>query len=645
MHDGSGADNGSQLRAGLIAGLPLAIIGFLALRDGGFGLVERHQVAVALWWGLALALAFGLVPRATPPRGWRLAAGGFAALAALALLSAAWGPSTDRAVEEASRAVGYLAVVAALFAGLGPRSWRTAAPSLFVVAVAVTAYAVAGRLVPAWAPAGEAAPALDNGRLHAPLGYWNALGAWAAMTLAMALAWSADARGRRLRAMALAVVPLAGLCLYLTYSRGGVLAAAVGLGLVLALTRNRLRAAAHALGGALACLVVIAVVRATPEVASGTGDGGGAVTLVLLAAMVACAWLGYSTRGLGRRGIARTPGARRAVKGAAVTVACALVLVGPVVGKDGFGHGGDSAALTSSDPSARLTTAAGNRSAYWAEALAGFAARPLRGEGVGGFEYRWAAFGAEAELVVDAHSLVLGTAAELGLLGIVALAALVAGLLVIGAAGLAAARRNAQAVGLAAAAGCFAVSAAIDWTWQMAALGYLALAAVVTLAMAAATPLGPAARAAAGRWRAGLAVAAVAAGAFQVPALVSTALVQDAAEQRSLGDARDALALSDDAVRAAPWSAAAHAARAEAHLALGELDAAASDVRAAVDAEPRDAAHRLLGFRVEAVRGDAEAALAELRRARELSPRAPSLRAADVVALELQLAGRSAREP
>jgi len=642
MHTGEGAETDGQVRAALAAGLPIAIIGFLALRDGGFGLVERQQLAVALWWALALALAFGLVPRATPPRGWRLAAGGFLAIAALALLSAAWGPSAERAVEEACRALGYLAVPALAFCGLGPRSWRTAAASLFAVAVAVTAYAVAGRLVPDWAPAGELAPALDNGRLHAPLGYWNALGAWAAMTLAMALAWSADAREHAVRVAALATVPIAGLCLYLTYSRGAMLAAAVGAGTVMALTRNRRRAAIHMVGGAAATGVVIAAAQATPAVASGTGDGDATgVWFVLILATAACAWLGHATRRLARRRGEDLPiGLPRPARAAAAAAAAGLVALVWVAGGDGFGHGGDSAALTSSDPSARLTTAAGDRSAYWAEALAGFAAHPLRGEGVGSFEYRWAASGTADELVVDAHSLPLGVLAELGLLGLLALGALVAGLVAIGGAGLAAARRNSQSVGLAAAAACFAVSAAIDWTWQMAALAYLALAAVGTLAMAASRPVKRQARGGPARWRWALVAAAVVAGAAQAPGLVSTALIQDAEEQRALGDAREALALSDDAVRAAPWSASAYAARAEAHLALGELDEAAADARRAADAEPRDAQHHVLAFRVEAERGDADAALAELRRARELSPRAASVHSPKVVELELELAGR-----
>jgi hypothetical protein len=641
MHTGEGVETEGQVRAALAAGLPLAIIGFLALRDGGFGLVERQEVAVALWWALALALAFGVVPRAEPPRGWRLAAGGFLAMAALALLSVAWGPSAERAVEEACRVLGYLAVLALAFTGLGPRSWRTAAASLFVVAVAITAYALVGRLVPEWAPASEAVPALDNGRLHAPLGYWNALGAWAAMTLAMALAWSADARERGVRMAALAAIPLAGLCLYLTYSRGAVLAAAIGIGLVIALTRNRRRAAIHILGGAAACAAVIAAAEATPAVASGAGEaGGGGVALVLIIAMLACAGLGHATRKLARRrGEVRPIGAGRPALAAALVAAVALVAVVWVAGSDGFGHGGDSAALTSSDPSARLTTAAGNRSAYWAEALDGFAARPLRGEGVGSFEYRWAETGSDDELVVDAHSLPLGVLAELGLLGLVALGALVAGLVAISAAGLAAARRNSQAVGLAAAATCFAASAAMDWTWQMAALAYLALAAVGTLAMAASRPLPRRVRVGPARWRWALVAAAVLAGAAQAPGLVSTALVQDAAEQRVLGDASEALELSDDAVRAAPWSASAYAARAEAYLALGELEEAAADARRAVDAEPRDAGHHLLAFRIEAERGNADAALAELRRARELSPRAASVRSPKVVELELELAG------
>jgi hypothetical protein len=633
------ASTGSRrLRTALAFGVPLVVLGFLALEEGGLDLVVRQQVSLAAWWLLALGLAFDLVPRAHPPPGWRLAAGGLLGLGALQLASVAWGPSDDRAFADACRAFGHLGLLCLAWGLLGPRSWRFAAAGLFAAAAAVTVYALLGRLAP---DLPGVAGQVDSGRLAEPLGYWNALSAWAAMTIVMALAWSADERSDRIRALALAVIPLAGTVVYLTYSRGGVVAGAVGIGIVLGAGRNRRRAAVHAGVATLATAACVLVVRSYPEIADGTGTDG-AVVVGLAALLAACGCWAFagviSTRLHGVRAGAPRP---RLAQVAAGTLAVGLAAAALIAGGDGFGRGGDAAEFVDSDPSARLTTAAGDRSAYWPEALDGFAAQPLRGEGAGSFGYRWASEGS-GELVADPHSLPFATASELGLLGLVALAAFLIGTVLVVRRGAVAASSNARAAGLAAAAGTFAVSVAVDWTWESTAVAALGLGCVGVLAMAASRPIARTAPPA--RWA--LFAIAILLGAVQIPGVVAAGFIEESRAGRQLGDARAAVEDADAAIEAAPWSGIGYATRAEARLAAGDATGAGADALAAIEREPEEASHRILLAHVETARGDLPAAVVALRAAVWLSPRAPALGSRDVgrIGAELRRAGFSPRE-
>ena len=611
--------------------VPPALIGILALSDGGFDLPIRQQAALIVWWVLALALAFGVAPRSVPPTGWRLAAGGFLALAVLQLLSVTWGTSDDASIAEASRTLGYLGVVALAWCALDRGSWRLAADSLLAIAAGVTAYALLGRLFPDLAALDDFELSLGTDRLFAPLGYWNALAAWAAGTVGMALAWSAGRRASLIRAGALAMFPVAGVTLYLTYSRGGVVAGAVAVALVVGLSNDRRRVATHACVGALVTAAAILVVRSQPEIATGAGgEGGGMVALSLVAAMAVC-W--FCVRGLGRgagsRGrpepVRAAPGATvRLALGSVMVLTTGLMIVALVAGDDGFGRGGDSVArdlaVEQADPAVRLTTAAGNRSAYWSEALDGFAEQPLRGEGPGSFEYRWARFGSDPEQVADSHSLFFETATELGLLGLAALGLILGGLIAAGARGLAGSRRSGAAVGLAAAFAAFLLTAMIDWTWELPALAYLGLGSGAVLAMAASSPRRRSGARLKGSTRWALVGLALAAGAMQVPGIVATEFTRSSVEQRTLGFPVAAITYADDALAAAPWSASAYAARAGAELDAGDLDAAARDAAEAVRREPYESLHRLLLAEIAVEEGRLADAVGEIRRARRLSP-------------------------
>jgi hypothetical protein len=127
--------------------------------------------------------------------------------------------------------------------------------------------------------------------------------------------------------------------------------------------------------------------------------------------------------------------------------------------------------------SARLTSARGTRSELYRVALRGFEAHPLRGDGAGAYEFRYAHDRRIAEDVRNAHSLYLETIDELGVVGIALLLAFVASV----AAAAIRSRLRTGALGrsqTAAVAGAVAVwvaHAGVDWDWQMPALTGAAL--------------------------------------------------------------------------------------------------------------------------------------------------------------------------
>ncbi len=635
---------GKYLSRVALALAPVAPIAVLALVNGGYDLPVRQQTWLALWWLLALGLAFSILPRSAPPRSWRLAACAALAFGGIQLVSVAWGPSFDKGIADACRTFGYLATLGLAWAALSPRSWSWTAAGLFTVGAAVTGIALLGRLFPDLMGLESQ---VETARLAEPLGYWNALSAWAGITLAMGLAWSADARGARTRVLAAAILPVAGTVVYLTYSRGGVLVSALGIALVIGLTLNRRRAAVHALAATAAVAVCVLLVRSQPEIADGTGtEGAILVALGVAATAGGCALVARWTRGLRRvEEASGGPGSRLAFAGV-TALAAALLAIALAVGSDGFGRGGDAGTFVDDDPSARLTTTAGNRSAYWSEAVDAFAEHPLRGEGAGAFGYRWAAEGSEPEAVSDAHSLILATASELGLLGLLALAALLAGLVAGAAAGLEAAGRSAPATALAAGFAGFLLSAAIDWTWESTALASLGLACAGTLAMAASKRVGqPGAPRLSGRARWAMVAIAVLLGAIQVPAAVSTDSLRDSERLLAGGEPAAAAASATRSIRAAPWSAAAYAARAEAKLRLDDAPGARADALAAIDREPREAEHWILLARAEAAADDLLAVVEALREAVRLSPHEAQLGSDEVHLLGDRLERNGFTEP
>ncbi len=141
------------------------------------------------------------------------------------------------------------------------------------------------------------------------------------MAFTLALGWSsnhASAVGRRL---AIGLLPTIGLSIYLTYSRGALVGAAVGLGVLLVLSGEPKEVLANAVIGAMASVAAILLARTQPEIANASGGaGGGMVGAVLVALGVMCAAFSDA---LARRRIALTPWRRGSLVAVAVGAAIA----------------------------------------------------------------------------------------------------------------------------------------------------------------------------------------------------------------------------------------------------------------------------------------------------------------------------------
>jgi len=464
----------------------------LAFFSGGYYAGPRLIAALVAW---ALVLALALAGPAPLPRGTpgRLVLGGLAALAGWSAVSLAWAPLGGPAIESVLRLVLYVgALLIAVAALRGRRALRAVEPALGGGAALVIAYGLSGRLLPGLVELDRSRSA--GGRLEQPITYWNGEGALAAVGFILCARVAGDAtRPVALRAAAAAATAPLGAGIYLTYSRGALAVAVLGLVMLVAVARSRaqLRAAVVALiGGALAC----AACAAFPGVASLEGALGerereGAIALVLLALIAAAAALVTARRLRLTPGPDTLPWAGRLGSVAAAIVAA--VALGLVVG--GLSERPSAAQLAAGAQAKRLASVSSNRYEYWRVGLASFTDHPLGGLGAGGFRVRWLQERSIPEGVRDVHSLELEAAAELGLVGLAALLALLAGAITAAVAALR--RARAAAAGPCAAALAWLLHASIDWDWQLPAVALPALVLCGALVVLAEPEPGVSARA------------------------------------------------------------------------------------------------------------------------------------------------------
>lgn len=451
----------------------------LAFFSGGYFDEPRLVAAIAACALLAATalLAPAVVPRRTPGR---LALGGLAALTLLVGLSITWAPLASAAQADLQRLLLYLAAFAAGAALLrGPGGLRLVEPAVFAGAFAVIAVALAGRLLPGLVEQEQSVSAL--GRLEQPLTYWNATGMLAALGALLAVRLAADERRRPgLRLAAAATTPAFGLAVYLSFSRGALLALALGLVLLVGFSRER-RQALVAGAAILAALPVCVLAGQLDGVRALEGPSREAQGLaVLLALLVAGALVALAARAIAARPPGPSPAPSRVVGGGlAIIVAAGFLLVAA-------GGGGEGGTPRSGAETRRLASLQSNRYDYWEVAAGMWSDAPLRGGGSGAFRVEWRRERTIDDPALDAHSLYVETAAELGLLGLLALAAFLAGC---GWAAAVALRTDrAAASGAAAALAALAVHAGLDWDWEMPALALYGLLLAAALVGAADEP-------------------------------------------------------------------------------------------------------------------------------------------------------------
>ena len=442
----------------------------LAFFSGGFFDRPRLTAALVAWLLVAVAAITSAVPlpRALPGR---LALASLALLCALTAISVEWAPLAGDVVDDTGRLLLYLGTLTAAVALVrGAAAQAVLEPALAAGALVVVLYGLSERFLPGLVELGRSTTAA--GRLEQPLTYWNAMGGMAALGTVLSARLAGDpARPPALRgAAAAAAVPL-GLGVYMSFSRGSLLAASLGL-LALCLLAPAPRAQARAclvvaVGVALASGVAAALpATRTLEDGSRSGQGGALLAAVLLLA-AGSAVLAAKARATPPRS---SPGrlARRPGLTIAGLIAVIALAVAAGASLERSSDGGPFGAT-----GARFASTESTRYGYWGVALDAFGDHPFRGVGSGGFAVEWLRNREIPERVHDAHSLYIETAAELGLAGLLALAGFV-GAVVLGA-GRLHRRAPALATGPAAACAAWALHAGLDWDWEMPALTLVAL--------------------------------------------------------------------------------------------------------------------------------------------------------------------------
>jgi hypothetical protein len=460
---------------------------------GGTELTPNTWVQVAMivvGAGLgALVLLAG-----APTRRWGAGAFvAFAALVALTCASISWSVQPAASWLEANRSLAYLAAFgsAIVLARLFGRRWPALIGAVAAATTAVSAYALLLKVFPG---------SLDHidqlGRLNQPLDYWNAVGLMAAMGVPACL-WAGARQGAPRWAKALAAPAIAILIstLMLSYSRGALVAAVIGAAIWFSIVPLRLRGALLlAIGGAggaaltawaLSNHSLTADYVALPQ-RIGAGHSLGIALLAVLVACTAAGWLASARM----EGAALPPLVRRRL-GIALLCVVALLPVGGVVALALSSRGltGEVShvwnTLTSpnggtGDQPGRLVELSNSRPHYWSTGLKVGADHLVVGAGELGFATAYTRYSNDRWPVQHAHSYVVETFADLGLVGIAL------GLVLFVSWAIAAARplrsrapsETAERIGmltLLSVVTVFGLHSLIDWTWFIPGTAVIAL--------------------------------------------------------------------------------------------------------------------------------------------------------------------------
>jgi hypothetical protein len=412
--------------------------------EGG---MTTTEIALTLGAGLIVAAAVVLAPTGRRAYGlWPV--GLLLAFTALTALSVVWSVQPDDSFKDAGRMLAYSGLFGAAVALVRVASdrWPAILGGLALAAVVVCGYALLTKIFP-----GELVAVSPYARLEEPYGYWNALGLTAAMGAICCLWLGARRSGHALlSALAYPAMGLLLVTLMLAYSRGALVALALGVVLWFCLVPLRLRGAAVLLAGGLSAGAVVAwdfsthglsaenVVLAE-RVTAGHQLGALLVAMVLVLTLVGLAVGFFTSRREPSPPTRHTIGAILLALIVLAAIAFAGALAHSQRGLTGtVSHAVDALTNPNAKPPpntpGRLTAVASVRARYWKEALEVFSAHPAVGAGASGFQTAQLRYRTVATLEVkNAHGFAVQTLADLGAVGLVlALALLLAWMVAVG---------------------------------------------------------------------------------------------------------------------------------------------------------------------------------------------------------------------
>ncbi len=606
--------------------LPLIAVAGVGAAKGGFFATSFGWTGLAFAWATLIGVSL-VAPRWGPLDVCWLGTAGSMCL--FTFLSAVWAGSAGEAVNEGFRSLVYLTGVAGALVVLRRRDITRWLSGLVLGAAGVCAYGLATRIFPTHFSGFDS----SDYRLFEPVGYWNALGIFAAIALLVALGVAALGRGAALRVLtATSAVVLAPAC-YFTFSRGAWFAVAAGAVVMFAFSPLRLRliSALILLGAAPAASVLLAshapgLTHRGVTLASASHDGRRfALELLLLLVGQAAGAVVY-VLALSRIEVAQP--LRLAF--AAVVVAVAIAALAGALAEYGSPitiarHGYDSfvsGSTTGTNLNGRLLSLSNNgRIVLWHAAWHEFSAHPAVGTGAGGFGRWWLAHRTTASFVEDAHNLYLETLAELGIAGFLLLVAL------LGVPLIAAVRARRSPLVAPALGGyvAFLVHAGVDWDWEVPAVTLLALFIGAALLAAARgddprpAPLGR-------PYRVAIGAAAAVAGMIALVGLIGNIALARSNSAVLNGNGSKAVAEAAKARSWAPWSVQALLDRGMGQIISGSKRSGLATLRQAAADDPGDWE---TWFEIAAATTGTEHRAA-LARAKALNPQSPEI--ADVVA-------------
>jgi hypothetical protein len=489
----------------------------VGLRAGG-GLALDPTTKVEITLDVVGGVLAALAALAVSARRWwgGITIGLFAVLAGVTALSITWSIQPSDSWLEANRTFSYLLVLAGavtLSRTVGAW-WSGLLGALCTATFVICVWAILTKVFP-----GALASDEVYARLREPFGYWNAVGLTAALGVPPTLWLGARRSGHAaINALAFPIMGILLLTVLLAYSRGSLLAVAVGCAFWFVVVPLRLRGVAVLAVGAIGALVVSGWVFAQDTL---TKDGvpiderttsghelGVAVLIMVLVLLAAGLALGFAAA----RRAPSEPARKRA--GATIIVGLALVplilVIALAMSSKGLGGTISSGWKSLTDPNdqtqvlndpSRLTSVGSVRARYWDESIKIFRAHPWQGVGAGAYATARLRYRTDNLAVRHAHGYAVQTAADLGLFGLLVSLLLLAAW--IGATGRtlgwrlpAFARRAAPQAGargldprvsfgpehvamatLATVVLVFGVHSFVDWTWFVPGTAVMALVA------------------------------------------------------------------------------------------------------------------------------------------------------------------------